>query len=296
MSDDFVSDLIEEQGNPNGLLLQILSAGYEQWSAVIAVEGPDDVPFYFDFVSRHIKGETYFLKCGGKDALIKFKGVAESYAWAVPPPIVYLCDKDFDDYIGKTVDGVWYTDRYSIESFVSSRDYIEYILKKYSSGTLCPDDRAAFLCKFDEEMERLLRRVRAYSAFACEVRARGEHPEFDLFGIDKLFVLSDCRVPASRERLSEARRIMDISTQVSFRETLTRARTFVLTDWHKWLRGKLALQLARKSYERAARTCSPEIRRSLPTGPVLGPEALRNVGVFLDDLPGLGQYCREALH
>lgn len=295
MSDDFVSELVEEQNNPNGLLLQILSSGYEEWSCIIAVEGPDDVPFYFDFITRHIVGETHFLRCGGKDALLKFKGVAEQYDWAHRPSILYLCDKDYDDYIGRMVDGVWYTEPYSIESFVACGRYVEYALKKHAGGALMPDARAEFILRFEQELASLVRRVRSYSAYACEVRANGEHPEFDEFGIDKLFVLRGGRADPAKDRLASAKRELGITSVVPFKRILARSRMFALDRWQGWLRGKLALQLARKSYERAIRSSPPEIQEVVPPGTVLGPEALRNAGLFLDDLPGLEDYCRRAL-
>ena len=47
--------------------------------------------------------------------------------------------------------------------------------------------------------------VRAYCAFMCEVRANGEHPMFDEFGIEHLFDLSISTAPQRRGRLAAAK-------------------------------------------------------------------------------------------
>lgn len=293
--DDLVVELIEEQRNPNGLLLQILSSGYEQWRAVVAVEGPDDVPFYFDMVKNHVDGDLYYLKCGGKASLIKFKEVADAYDWTDRPAILYLCDKDYDDYINQVRPGVWYTEYYSIESFICCRSYIDYAVRKYATGTLTPASRAEFVASYHRELMRLVRRVRGFSAYMCEVRAQGEHPEFDLFGIDKIFVLGRDGEPTARQRLDAAKEALEIRSNVSFKAALGRARAFEMDSWQKWVRGKLALQLARKSYEKAMRASDLAVRRALPGSVILSREALRNPSGFLADLSGLKEYCVREL-
>ena len=114
--DDFVEILTKEQGNANGLLLQVLSSQYENWDYIIAVEGVPDKKFYFDFVRQSIPNASiYFLDCGGKNSVLGLKKSVEEYSWAVRPRFRFLCDKDFDDYLCMSTEGVWYTEKYSIE-------------------------------------------------------------------------------------------------------------------------------------------------------------------------------------
>jgi hypothetical protein len=194
--DDFVDILTQEQNNPNGLLLEILESGYEEWDYLFAVEGKDDQSFYFDFIKMALPNKNcQFLDCGGKGALLAFKKAVDVYPWSDPPIFKFLCDKDFDDYISDKVDGVWYTDRYSIESYLVDRAFIEYNIAKRSMKPISMRDRECFLDEYQKTFERLTYHVRSYCALMCEIRANGEHPLFDDFGIDNLFDLSNQSLP-----------------------------------------------------------------------------------------------------
>src|SRR5690606_20266806 len=115
LMDDFVTALFNEQRNPNGLLLQVLTSGYEDYEVIIAVEGATDKGFYFDHVREYTRrAKMMFVECKGKRPLLDFKDLVDEYEWSSRPRFLFLCDKDFDEYIGALRDDVWYTPGYSI--------------------------------------------------------------------------------------------------------------------------------------------------------------------------------------
>ena len=229
--DDYAVYLISEQHTQNSLLIEILQSGYEQWDYLVAVEGPDDRIFYYDYLVDYLKTDKIWLiSCGGKDALLGLKKSADTYNWTPSPSIIYLCDKDFDDYLSKKVDNVYYTSDYSIENLVASKIYIKYMLSKHAKKQLSISELDLICHEFEEEFARLADRVRSYCAFMCAVRESGEHPLFDDFGIDHLFSFQGGRCDARQRVLRRAAILLGVKKSPSFKRILSWARTFGKAD------------------------------------------------------------------
>lgn len=292
--DDFVTLLELEQNNPNGLLMQILEAGYESWDYVAAVEGPDDQTFYFDFLRDYCKTDNiYFLICGGKNSLTAFQKVAKDYDWSIEPSIIYICDKDFDDYLGRNKIGIWYTEYYSIENFFARPEYLEYVLAKFSKGPLELAEKAKVIEDFRSNFFRMANRARAFSAYACGLRCRNIHPNFDKFGIEQLFSLSGASPAKIGNSLARAKEVLEVDADIPSAELRKWARRFNLSNVQQWLRGKLALQIARKAYELAVQSAPANCRNKLPTGNYFGRDCFNHAKNYLLNLPSLKLYCES---
>jgi len=291
---DYVDALIAEQGNVNGLLLEILTSGYEEWGYLVAVEGDSDRVFYYDFLNAALPEKRIrILTCGGKPCLVNFKQAVDEYEWISPPNFRYLCDKDFDDYLCLSHPGVWKTHWYSIESYLVQPEYIEYNVAKFASGHLTLSDRKAFIERYSTLFQAMSKAVIPFCAFMCEVRANSEHPQFDDFGIDKLFDVTKRNAPRKVGVLNAAVATLGVQKPVPRSRLFNRAKSFRLEDISKWLRGKLALQIARKSYERAVRETPAKQRCVLPSSNFLGGDALNFAFGFWQSLPGLKDYCAQ---
>jgi hypothetical protein len=290
--DDFVTLLKDEQSNARGLLLEILSSGYEEWKFIAAVEGQDDMDFYYDFLKDYLgTDEINFVDCKGKKSVISLKNVIDEYNWVNKPNFLYICDKDFDDILESKVDGIYYTPNYSIESFLAQSEYLEGILKKYSRPPLCAEDRRSFLEQYEINFTRLVEFVRPYAAYMCEIRAKSLHPLFDKVGIDKLLSFQEGKATRQPDRLKQINQLLEIEPGISWKKISTRAKSFALESWRFWLRGKLALQIARKSFELAAKSISEKIRRSLPTDARLGRDGIASAYLSLKPISCLKEYC-----
>lgn len=291
--DDFADLLEEEQKNSNGLLMEILTSGYEHWDYLVAVEGVEDRLFYFDFV-RDAVGSPKFqiIDCGGKEALFGFKQAVESYPWKDPPAFLYLCDKDFDDILDVKNPDVWYTEHYSIESYFAEDVYIEYAVSKNCSRPLKPAERISFIDAYRDTMQRLAADLRAYAAYMCEVRRRKEHPDFDKFAIDSLFALGAGFCMKKPRVLQRAREALEVASEIDVWDIVRLARTFSPSDWPRWLRGKLAVQLARKSYEIALKSMPRRVKERLPPTLRIDRETFGSGRLFLSELNELPAYCR----
>jgi len=294
--DNYVEALTREQGNPNGALLEILTSGYEEWDYIIAVEGSADISFYFDFVRSVVneKEKFRFIECSNKHGVLAFKDAVDTYQWVNPPIFKFLCDKDFDDYLGKIRDGIWYTDRYSIESYLIDRSFINYNIEKFSRGRLSKSSIEDILNSYDATMRRLVGVVRTYCAYMCEIRANGEHPKFDSIDIVSLVDLDHADLRPRRGRIARVNAKFRLKMNVPYRALLARAREFDVSEVTRWLRGKLALQIARKSYELACRNSKPKIRDALPAGNFLGAHGLTSAATYLRQLPGLSGYLSSS--
>lgn len=291
---DYVDALFAEQGNANGLLLEVLTSGYEQWDYLFAVEGPSDKKFYYDFLNVILpEADIQFIECSGKENLLKFKNAVESYQWVDPPKFRYLADKDFDDYLGIFNEGVWKTPWYSIESYLTCAEYIDYCLRKYGPNDLTPILRGAFVSRYEQIFVEMASSLRSFSAYICEVRSNKEHPTFDDFGIDKLFHLDRPSAPKRVGNLNAAIVALGVTGVVSRSRILSRTRSFALDNISGWLRGKLALQVARKSYERAKQELPDNRRALLPAATFLAGDALGLAFTCWKTLAELDAYCQS---
>ena len=291
MVNDFAELLAEEQKNPNAILLEILGADYEAWQGVVAVEGPDDKVFYHDFVAEILAGQNIeIFDCGGKDRLLSFKEAVEEYHWKTRPNFFYLCDQDFDHLLGITHGGVFKTEAYSIESFFSGPEFVEYVIQKYSLKPLGVKEKRDFLNRFRDSFTSTIQVLRLVSAAMCEVRATGDHPQFDRFGLDKIFNLTALRITRKTRMLDNFRNELELSHTPDLITICSRAKTFDLEDYKHWLRGKLALQATRKVYEICRSNSPGQLKDKLPKSNYFGAEAFNVSKLFLAELHGLNDY------
>jgi hypothetical protein len=287
--DDFAQLLTSEQTNQNALLIEILTVNYSDYEYIIAVEGDDDVPFYYDFVySISPDKSILFQKCNCKAAVLKLKAAVESYEWQDPPKFRYLCDKDFDDYNDAIAEGVWYTNWYSIESYISCQEFVSYVIAKHSRGTITHSELKKFFETYGRILAGALRTLRPFAALMCELKADGQCPQFDEFGIEQLFDLRKGALQPKRHKLAAALTAISADPTVSMQRLISRSRKFHLNEWQCWLRGKLALQLCRKIYSLSGIECNLQGR--LPRSDALGGTALEHAFNFWRELPGLRSY------
>lgn len=289
--DDYAEMLASEQTNQNALLMEILTIDYSGFDYIIVVEGDTDIPFYYDFVHSAIREKTaYFHSCRCKSAVLRLKTAIETYNWQEAPRFRYLCDKDFDDYNNTLADGVWYTSWYSIESYISCTSFVEYILQKYATPPLKTTDRRDFLNTYDFIFCDALKSLRPFAALMCELKADGQNPDFDEFGIERLFDLRGGTLHPRRRKMAAALEAISAEYTLNFSRLLKRSRSLNIADWQLWLRGKLALQLCRKAYGLAIQRS--RLRSSLPRQDLFGTNSLPEAYNFWRELPSLSDYIR----
>lgn len=292
MVDDYATMLANEQGNPNAILMQILGDNYEGWDFIVAVEGPDDRCFYFDFIREMYAGKSpKFFECGGKNRLLQFRMSAESYHWSVKPCILYLCDKDFDDFLGSNADGVFKTNVYSIESYFAGKEFVEYIVEKHSVRPLAQAEKNAFIERFCCNFRRCVLPLRLVSAFMCEMRASGLHPQFDDCGIDKLFDVGNVKISRKVRTILRICETLNVDSAIYLKSAIGRAKQFELSGFKSWVRGKLALQITKKVYEISRSSMPHDLKEKLPASNYFGSDAFKTAKPFLGSIPGLQEYC-----
>src|SRR5690606_19399627 len=207
----------------------------------------------------------------------------------------FLCDKDFDEYIGALRDDVWYTPGYSIESFLATPSYISYFIEKHGAATLSTREREEAVAAFTEIFFRLVGDLRCYSAFMCEIRSCGEHPQFDDFGIEKIFDLQQQPPRRRRQLLARAVAALKVTSEVGRSVVLRRAREFKLSNDERWLRGNLEVQVASKSFVLMAKKVPSDVKRKLPKSLKIDTDALSSARQFTGDIESLRAYCEARI-
>ncbi|WP_446325476.1 DUF4435 domain-containing protein [Blastomonas sp. CACIA14H2] len=267
--DDFVDQLKAETHNAQALLLEILTSGYEEWDYIFATEGNTDRSFYFDFINSALEGKTfYIMDCGGKYSLLQFKKVVDIYPWVNSPKFRYLCDKDFDDYLQLSHEGVWKTNFYSIESYFAQKGYIGYSINKYAKKQMTKIQLESLLSEYDRIFQSMALGAKVVCAAFCKIRENGEHPRFDDFGIDQLFDFSNGSFKRRKNLIKRLNDLFQLKTKLSTGDVLSKARLFDSNNALLWLRGKLAFQIARKSFSIAVGNSSISIQQKSPSSNV----------------------------
>lgn len=293
MTDDFVNLLEVEQSNPNAILIEILGDDYSAWDFIVAVEGPDDRKFYFDLIRDMFPEQNpKFFSCGGKNGLVAFQEVADDYDWVEKPVLMYLADKDFDDYLGISHGGIFKTEFYSIESYFLGWEFVDYIIERGCSRPLTRLEKEEFQQEFMRSFEDAVEKVRPVCALMCEIRAHGEHPQFDDFGIDKIFNLNN-GFEQRHNILEDMKRQLSAGAGTTSHQIAGRIRSFSMNDFKKWLRGKLGFQLMKKAYELTRSRMSENTANKLPHSNAFGSEAFSLSKAFIGRINALENYCRQ---
>lgn len=279
--------LLREQNTENSQLMQLLQMDYSSFDCIVAVEGPDDILFYSDFLEECI-GENFFaFYCDNKSAVVNMKVACDGYNWSNKPVIVYICDKDFDDYLNKKIDGIIYTDHYSIETELVKKEFIKYIIKKevYPRPTIAKIN--SIVNKYEEKLKDLCIHLKDASCLMIEARYRGMHPNFDEYNVTTFFSINKNSIKVKNINLRDVASAWiadeDIDTFILDSQNWRNA----LTDEHylDWVRGKYILQIAKKCLSSALSDHFPDA--AIRCSNYLGREAFKFAKTALKELPNL---------
>lgn len=290
---DYADLLIAEQSNPNAALLQLLLEDYTSCDRILAVEGPDDKIFYFDFVREYLNDKRFIvIDCGGKIGVLGLKNIVQEIDWDNKDKIRFICDKDFDDYIGIIEEGVFYTEGYSIESYFVGIDYLDYIVQKYSKKPLSQKELDSVRQAFQKRYDSMVAKMRLVSALMIEARVVGVHPNFDSTSVADFFELG-VDFPRSHAKKWQAIKSSWNLPNIPGAVIKNRAKAVLSDDSRKWLRGKYAMQIAKICFQRAFKYSSESIKAKCPDGNFYSAEAFRYSKSFIGDILMLRDYVRS---
>ncbi|MGJ4965498.1 DUF4435 domain-containing protein [Bradyrhizobium sp. HKCCYLRH3061] len=292
---DFETLLLHEQRNPNATILQFFLSKYESEEIVVVVEGPDDQTFYFDFISDYFPGKrVFFFPCSGKSSLIALKVFLDSYELGVQPErLLFLADKDFDDYLRFVDAGIYKTCVYSIENYFVDQKYFEYVLRKFGAGQLSSRAVDELVAVFEDQLQKAIAAMLVPMAVLCAIRALDRRADFD--AISYYDLVKGGVQPIERNRGERARVLSELvrpGELVDFKSVMTFARAFRKDHFNLWLRGKHGLQLAR-AVIRCVGARYPQFSVMLRgVNSFFGTEAFRQAKSFLGDVASLRLYCK----
>ncbi|MGR8963745.1 DUF4435 domain-containing protein [Rhizobium leguminosarum] len=261
--------LLGEQDTEDAKLTELLQLNYLEYDHIVAVEGKDDVEFYNDFLEEAIGSNFLPMSCDNKLGVLNLKKACEGYSWEIRPSLIYICDRDFDGYLGTLTDGVYYTDHYSIESEIAKPKVINYILRR----ELRPRPSAKVISELVDacelEIAKCARHLKNLACLMIEARSRGLHPEFDDYAFPDFFEVVEDAIVAKEidyAAIIDAWQIADNS----FRTTSLRWEEKLSDEsFRNWVRGKYLLQIAKKCLETIVkkrfpgsdRKCSAQVSR-----------------------------------
>jgi hypothetical protein len=296
---DFEALLLEEQKNPNVAILQFFQSQYGEEDVVVIVEGKDDPSFYYDFVAAYLPNQSlFFFPCGGKPALLKFKEFLSGYGLKPSPKkVLFLTDKDFDDFLEKPQAGVFRTELYSIENYFCCAEFFEYLLRRYGVGHVRPSRIPALKEQFSAALSAAAKTLSVPMAMICALKDQGVDLDLDAISCVDLVECNNedgtIRKKVARAHIIEKTFVEDDPTyEIDCKLVRKHTRAFDLNDYNKWLRGKYGLQLMRLVTRSLGRR-HPTLRDFLHrlSASFNGNDCFRYSKTFLGDIPTLKAYC-----
>lgn len=171
------SEMMKEEGqSPDAKLTELLQTDYKRFNKIIAVEGPDDTLFYHDYLRN--ESDSFFI-CDGKKGVLSLSVTTREYNPELFEKIIFICDKDFDDYLKKLQNDIRYTKYYSIESYLCLSQFASYILNKYCTTQISRDLRNKFIQNFDSLFLEASKELIEICSLMLEVRSKKLDAKFD---------------------------------------------------------------------------------------------------------------------
>ncbi len=263
MTQDFASLLLEEQSNENASFLELLVKEYTSEDIVAFVEGPDDPIFYYDFlVDYYQESNIIFIPSGGKRGVLGAYANLKTYDLAVKPKkILFLCDRDFDDVLDvKTPEKIYKTDHYSIESYFFSKNYISYILRKFTGGKINTRTINAIVDDVGKEITKIHKYLLGPMSFACLMRKKKAKFDFDKISISDLI---DQSRPKKNRLRAIVQKCIDGNFDYEFKSLIKISRIMRNIPFQNWIRGKIALQLIKQILNRIVHQKYPHLKNTI---------------------------------
>ncbi|KQY13682.1 hypothetical protein ASD31_10795 [Rhizobium sp. Root482] len=286
----WAQELLREQDAPYAKLTELLQLDYVDYEYIVAVEGKDDIEFYSDFLEAELGANFLPFSCENKHGVLNMKEACTSYDWVIKPKFIYICDRDYDGYIGKIVDGVYYTDHYSIESEVCKGEMAGYAIRREVNPRPSSKVVAKVVSEFEVELQRCALHLKRISCLMIEIRHRNLHPDFDQCSITDFFELTQGAIDCKEIDYEAILARWGVEQPDLLEASLAWEATLLDENYRDWIRGKYLIRVARKCLEVISRKRWAEA--SLRCSGFLGKTAFKSVKVVFKEIPSLTENMR----
>lgn len=260
---DYAQMMVAQISSSNSKLTEYLQTPYREFKHTVAIEGVDDKSFYYDYLKDILDDDFYAFDCDGKKGVIDFKSSFLKYFANKPMPIAFfICDKDFDDILEKKIDGLTYTDLYSIESYLSEEYFIKYIFKKEHASIATKSKTDLFLAEFKRLLENSSESFADFAKIMIEIKSRDLDARFDETPISDFIEIKnqvtskeiDIDLLLSKWRVEKEHHAGIKNNYKKWSEKLNK------NEYKKWIRGKYIKQIYKKCFEYSFKKTFPQTK------------------------------------
>jgi hypothetical protein len=297
---DFAELLLREQNNVNATVLEFINSEYKSDDIIVFVEGVDDPPFYFDFLTTEYPNRTMRIyTCGGKKALSEVKDFLNDYGLKIKPlKMFYLRDRDFDEFNNRLPDDMFVTKYYSIESYFADGAYVKYLINKFIPTLIREKSRDAIVSSVDDLMQKMTARLIVPMAVFCYLRREEVDVDFQKISIGDFFKYN-AQVGNIIPERNRMRKIVPLIKMDDYildkKEIRAICREFKDKNYKYWIKGKIALQMLRLSLKQVAVQIGGPKQNSLESlSSKIGSFCFSQSRQHLNRLPELSDYFERA--
>jgi Protein of unknown function (DUF4435) len=204
--------------------------------------------------------------------------------------LLFLADKDFDEYLHREAPGVFKTALYSMENYFCNAEYFEYVLRKFGGPQFSNSKIGELVANFTAHLDTSVKKLIVPMAVLCAIRELDPNADFD--GISCMDFIGLNRADISTHRGWRARELGQLTSAKPQCSNVRRyARAFSRDPFNLWLRGKHGLQLIRIIL-RALQVRHPQCKAGLQKlSAAFGSDALKHAKAYLGEIAGLESYC-----
>lgn len=237
------SEMMKEEGqSPHSKLTELLQTDYKRFNKIIAVEGPDDTLFYHDYLKS--ESDSFFI-CDGKNGVIGLSAATKEYNPELFEKIIFICDKDFDDYLNKLQNDIKYTKYYSIESYLCLSQFASYILNKYCTTQISRDLKDEFIKNFDSIFIEASKELLEICSLMLEVKSKKLDAKFDNTSINDFIDENFKKKDINFDFLEKKWEVKNLQ-EIDYSKWIEIIKDH---DFKLWIRGKYLIQLAKKIFD-----------------------------------------------
>ncbi len=289
MTENYKDVLVRAKIEAPSAIIQYFQSETSGDTVISFVEGDDDRTFYVKFIEDLANSDDIlFINCGNKEGVIRaysqYISLSEKKAGLCT---LFICDKDYDDYIGAVIPGgIFRTDYYSIENYMYNEQFVGKALMQFC-GVSRARDRERIISDLFRTIDSYVDTVSAILASLIVERKVSSAFDADGNSIMKFLAWDDVESRLKRVDVLDIMKIMGVPENL-LSDVINTTNSIESEDILVWFRGKYLLQFIRSVIDHhfdndvMANLKSVMSRKGLALVASYSPELLYNFQDYID--------------
>lgn len=248
MAESFKDTIVDLKMSAPVAVIEYFQTKIDLGDLILFVESVDDEKFYASLINLYLSEvDFHVIRCGNKKGVISTHRFLSSRSAARGEKArIFCCDTDFDIFINRSkIENVFYTDWYSVESYLICIDFFDFVLKSYCN-IYKKRERMRICAKIFSRFSALSHGLAPLFAAMIFERQEGGDYDFDTVIVNK-FLTFDASIGEFVPAISIESAMAEFALPSESRSYVNEIENSLHAyDVRLWVRGRQAWQLIRK--------------------------------------------------